>query len=128
MRSNADADPPPDSPTSGQHAPGLCHGDRDPAVVSETDGRVCAQMGLIYFQGLAWKFTAETLATLIVEFLVCLVAIQKIQTSLMGVLLLLQPCSLGRYVGFETGAAGPIFRLAFGGDPRLVLLPPNHLL
>jgi len=38
-------------------------------------------MALIYFKGLAWKFSAETLAILIVQLLVGMVAMQRTQTS-----------------------------------------------
>jgi len=59
-------------------------------------------MGLIFFQGLAWKFTAETLATLLIEVLVFGVALQSTQTTLMGVFLLsLFPLSIAFIAGLE---------------------------
>ena len=45
-------------------------------------------MALIYFKGLAWKFSAETLTILIVEILVAVVAIQPTQRLVHAVVLL----------------------------------------
>jgi hypothetical protein len=36
-------------------------------------------MGLIYFKGLAWKFSAETIAILIVQCLITVLAMQTTQ-------------------------------------------------
>jgi len=51
---------------------------------------------LIYYQGLAWKFTAETLTIFLVQFLVFLIVIaSKVQTMKTGVLIfLMYPVSL----------------------------------
>jgi hypothetical protein len=38
-------------------------------------------MCLVYFKNLAWKFSAETLAILLVELLVGMVAMQKVMTT-----------------------------------------------
>lgn len=52
-------------------------------------------MALVYFQGLAWKFTAETLAILLVECAVACVAVQETQKVWHAVFaLLLFPASL----------------------------------
>jgi len=45
-------------------------------------------MGLIYFKGLAWKFSAETAAILIVEFIVGLIAMRATMSMMTGVFIL----------------------------------------
>lgn len=45
-------------------------------------------MGLVYFQGLAWKFSAETLAILIVEFVVGIIAMQPTMSRATGIFIL----------------------------------------
>ena len=37
-------------------------------------------MALVYFKGLAWKFAAETIAILVVEVLIGIIAAQRTQT------------------------------------------------
>ena len=46
-------------------------------------------MGLIYFKGLAWKFSAETIAILVVECIIAIVALQPTMTMTHAVLALL---------------------------------------
>ena len=45
-------------------------------------------MALIYFKGLAWKFSAETLSILLVELAVAAIAMQKTQRGLSAVVAL----------------------------------------
>ena len=52
-------------------------------------------MGLIYFKGLVWKFTAETCAILLVQLLVAGVALQHTQRLYHAIfVLLLYPLSI----------------------------------
>ncbi|CAB9500255.1 Sodium/calcium exchanger [Seminavis robusta] len=46
-------------------------------------------MGLIFFRGLAWEYTAETIAILVVEFAVAAIVQKDILTTFHGVLLML---------------------------------------
>ena len=45
-------------------------------------------MALVFFQGLAWTFCAETASILLVQLIVCCVALQRTQRTWHGVLLL----------------------------------------
>jgi len=45
-------------------------------------------MGLVYFKSLAWKFTAETLAILIVQLIVGIIAMQQTMSRLTGAFIL----------------------------------------
>merc|ERR1719329_178854 len=58
---------------------------------------------LIYYQGLAWKFTAETLTIFLVQFLVFLIVIRKsTQTKTEGIIIfLMYPVSLVFVAGLE---------------------------
>ena len=62
-------------------------------------------MALVFFRGLAWRYTAETVGTLIVELLVAVFALKKTQTLLDGALIFaLFPLSIIFIAGLE--AAG----------------------
>lgn len=59
-------------------------------------------MGLIYFKKLAWKFSAETVTILLVEVIVALVAMQKTQRLLHGVMVaLIFPASIALVAAIE---------------------------
>lgn len=45
-------------------------------------------MALLFFQNLAWKFSAETISILVVQLIVAAVAVQSTQKLWMGVFLL----------------------------------------
>ena len=46
-------------------------------------------MGLIYFRGLAWQYTAETIAIVLVEFFMAWIVQREYLTSMQGVLIFL---------------------------------------
>jgi hypothetical protein len=59
-------------------------------------------MGLVYFKSLAWKFTAETLAILIVQLIVGIIAMQQTMSRLTGAFILsLFPLSIAFIVYLE---------------------------
>lgn len=64
-------------------------------------------MGLIYFRGLAWQYTAETIAIILVEFFMALVVQKQVLTALTGwVVLMIFPMSIVlvaalEYLGFD---------------------------
>jgi len=59
-------------------------------------------MGLCYFKRLAWKFSAETTTTLLIELVVALFAMRKTQTCHDAVLILsLFPISIAMVAGLE---------------------------
>ena len=60
-------------------------------------------MALIYFKRLAWKFSAETTAILIVEAIMGVVALQETQRTYLALLVIaLFPLSLALVAGLES--------------------------
>jgi len=59
-------------------------------------------MGLVYFRGLVWEFTAETLVILLCQVFVACIAVQRVQTLWMAIIALaLMPLSLAFVAALE---------------------------
>jgi len=64
-------------------------------------------MGVIYTRGLAWQYTAETAAIVIVQFIMAILVQNKVMTSVMGLAVIsIFPLSLVfistmEYFGFD---------------------------
>lgn len=58
---------------------------------------------LIYCQGLAWEFTAETIAIMVIQWLIGAVALKRVQSMFLGcIVLLCYPACLGIVAGLES--------------------------
>ena len=93
-------------PPLGRRAPRL----RRQVALSALEGAACMNntfclaifMALVFFQGLAWKFAAETISILLVQIVVVFVAVLRTQRLWHGVLLLcLFPLSIVLVAGLE---------------------------